>query len=67
MVDLPGFVYFAAWDEKNGTGRLDYSNQELGFSATVSDGVSDYLQPGSGLLYSVPFGSAAGIWLARGK
>ncbi len=67
MVDLPGFVYFAAWDEKNGTGRLDYSNQELGFSATVSDGVSDYLQPGSGLLYTVPFGSAAGIWLARGK
>ncbi|HSU42251.1 MAG TPA: hypothetical protein VLJ38_21870 [Polyangiaceae bacterium] len=67
MVDLPGFAYFAAWDAKNGTGRLDYSNEELRFSATVSEGVSDYLQPGSGLLYTVPFGSAAGIWLARGK
>ena len=67
MANLPGFVYFAAWDARSGTGRLDYSNEELGFSATVSEGVSDYLQPGSGLLYTIPFGSAAGIWLARGK
>jgi hypothetical protein len=67
MADLPGFVYFSGWDDNTGTGRLDYSNQELEFSATVSDGVSDYLQPGSGLLYTIPFGSAAGIWLARGK
>lgn len=67
MYDLPGFVYFTGWDAKSGTGRLAYSNVELGFSASVSDGVSDYLQPGSGLLYTVPFGSAAGIWLARGK
>jgi hypothetical protein len=67
MFDLPGFVYFTNWDAVTSTGRLEYSNTELGFSATVSDGVSDYLQPGTGLLYSVPFGAAAGIWLARGK
>lgn len=67
MLDLPGFVYYSAWDDESGTGRLAYSNTELGFSATVSEGVSDYLQPGSGLLYTVPFGSGAGIWLARGK
>ena len=33
----------------------------------VSEGVADYVQPGSGLLYSVPYGDAAGIWLARAK
>jgi hypothetical protein len=67
MNDLPGFVYFTHWDYPSGTGRLEYSNVELGFSAVVSEGVADYIQPGSGLLYSVPFGDAAGIWLARGK
>jgi len=67
MLDLPGFVYYTSWDAKTATGRLTYSNTELGFSATVSEGVSDYLQPGSGLLYTVPYGDGAGIWLARGK
>ncbi len=67
MLDLPGFVYYTSWDDKTGTGRLTYSNTELGFSATVSEGVSDYLQPGSGLLYTVPYGEGAGLWLARGK
>jgi hypothetical protein len=67
MANLPGFVYFSNWDDNRGTGSLEYTNVELEFSATVSDGVSDYLQPGSGLLYTVPYGSAAGVWLARGK
>jgi hypothetical protein len=67
MLDLPGFVYYTSFDAKTGTGRLTYSNTELGFAATVSEGVSDYLQPGSGLLYTVPYGEGAGIWLARGK
>jgi hypothetical protein len=65
--DLPGFVYFTHWDHGSGTGRLEYSNVELGFSAIVSEGVADYVRPGSGLLYSVPSGEGAGIWLARGK
>jgi hypothetical protein len=67
MADLPGFVEFSSYDVTSGTGQLEYTNVELGFTATVSDGVSDYLQPGSGLLYTVPLGGAAGIWLARGK
>lgn len=67
MANLPGFVYFSGWDDNSGTGNLAYTNVELEFSATVSEGVSDYLQPGSGLLYTVPFGNAAGVWLARGK
>ena len=67
MNDLPGFVYFTHWDDASRTGNLEYSNVELGFTAIVSEGVGDFLQPGSGLLYSVPFGQGAGIWLARGK
>jgi hypothetical protein len=67
MNDLPGLVFFTHYDARTGTGRLEYSNAELGFSAIVSEGVADYVQPGSGLLYSVPYGEAAGIWLARAK
>jgi hypothetical protein len=67
MSDLPGLVFFTHYDARSGTGRLEYSNAELGFSALVSEGVADYVQPGSGLLYSVPYGEAAGIWLARAK
>ncbi len=64
---LPGLLYFTHRSATTRTGRLEYSNAELGFSALVSDGVADYVQPGSGLLYSVPFGEGAGIWLARAK
>jgi hypothetical protein len=67
MKDLPGFVYFTHWDAASGTGDLEYSNEELGFSAIISEGVADYVQPGAGILYTVPFGEGAGIWLARGK
>lgn len=67
MSDLPGLVYFTHYDARSGTGALEYSNAELGFSAIVSEGVADYVQPGSGLLYSVPYGEGAGIWLARAK
>jgi hypothetical protein len=67
MNDLPGLVYFTHYDLSTQTGTLEYSNAELGFSAIVSEGVSDYVQPGSGLLYSVPYGESAGLWLARAK
>lgn len=67
MNDLPGLVYFTHFDLATRTGTLEYSNAELGFSAIVSEGAADYVQPGSGLLYSVPFGEGAGIWLARAK
>lgn len=67
MNDLPGLVFFTHYDARSGTGQLEYSNAELGFSAIVSEGVADYVQPGSGLLYSVPYGEGAGIWLARAK
>jgi hypothetical protein len=67
MNDLPGFVYLTHYDPATQTGTLEYSNAELGFSAIASEGVADYVQPGSGLLYSVPFGAGAGLWLARAK
>jgi hypothetical protein len=67
MNDLPGLVYLTHYDLGTQTGTLEYSNAELGFSAIVSEGAADYVQPGSGLLYSVPFGAGAGLWLARAK
>jgi hypothetical protein len=67
LYDLPGLLYFTHWDDTTRTGRLEYSNVELGFTAVVSDGVADYVQPGTGLLYTIPSGEAAGIWLARSK
>jgi len=67
MNDLPGLVYFTHYELSTRIGTLEYSNAELGFSAIVSEGVADYVQPGSGLLYSVPYGENAGLWLARAK
>ena len=67
MNDLPGLVYLTHYDAATQTGTLEYSNAELGFSAVASEGVADWVQPGSGLLYSVPFGAGAGLWLARAK
>jgi hypothetical protein len=29
--------------------------------------VADFMYAGNGLLYSVPYGEGAGIWLARAK
>ncbi len=64
---LPGIAWLADYDSKRDTGRFEYRNLELGFTSIVNDGVSDFLYAGNGLLYSVPFGDRAGLWLARAK
>jgi hypothetical protein len=64
---LPGIAYLADYDVLHDTGRFEYRNLELGFTSIVNEGVSDFLYAGNGLLYSVPFGDQAGIWLARAK
>jgi hypothetical protein len=64
---LPGIGYFTHYDEPSDTGRLDYRNLELRFTATVSDGVADYLSTPGGLIYSVPYGEGAGIWVVRSR
>jgi hypothetical protein len=64
---LPGIAYFTDFDEELGTGRFQYRNLELGFTSIVNEGVSEFFYAGNGLLYSVPFGNKAGIWLARAK
>jgi len=64
---LPGIAFFTHYDKENDVGRLEYRNLELRFTATVSDGVAAYLPTPGGLIYSVPFGESAGIWVVRSR
>jgi hypothetical protein len=64
---VPGIAYFTSYDETNDIGRLEYRNLELRFTATISDGVADYLNTPGGLIYSVPYGDGAGIWVVRSR
>ena len=64
---LPGIAWFTDWDDELQVGRFQYRNLELGFTSVVNEGVGEFLYAGNGLLYSVPFGEKAGIWLARAK
>jgi hypothetical protein len=64
---LPGMAFVSNYDLETDTGRLEYNNLELGFRGTVSEGVSDFIPSGNGLLYSVPFGEARGVWIARAQ
>jgi hypothetical protein len=66
-VVLPGIAYVSNFDIVTDTGRLEYNNLELGFQGIVSEGVSDFIPAANGLLYTVPFGSARGVWLARAQ
>ena len=64
---LPGIGFLDQYDDETGTGRFQYTNLELEFTSIVSEGVSDFTYAGNGILYSVPYGDKAGIWLARAK
>ncbi|HKO50684.1 MAG TPA: hypothetical protein VJV79_23350 [Polyangiaceae bacterium] len=64
---LSGVMYLADFDEQRGTGRLDYHNLDLRFSAHVNDGVSDFRIIDDQVLYAIPRGKDAGIWLVSGK
>jgi hypothetical protein len=64
---LPGIAYVADYDVETDTGRLEYNNLELGFRGIISEGVADFIPAGNGILYTVPFGSARGVWIARAQ
>jgi hypothetical protein len=64
---LPGIGYFTHYDPVKDIGRFEYRNLELRFTATISDGVDSYLATPGGLIYSVPFGDSAGIWVVRSR
>lgn len=64
---LSGVMYLSDFDEQLGTGSLDYRNLDLRFTAHVADGVSDYAVVNDQVLYAVPRGENAGIWLVSGK
>jgi hypothetical protein len=67
LSSLPGIAYLTGYDAQNDVGRLEYRNLELGFTATVSDGVQNYLSTRATVIYSVPLGAAAGIWVVRAR
>jgi hypothetical protein len=64
---LPGVAYFTGLDEATSTSRLEYTNYELDFTSVVADGVADFLLTPDSIIYTVPFGDNAGIWLVRAK
>ncbi len=64
---LSGVVYVTDPDPETRTGRLLYRNLELRFTADINDGVSDYLVAHDEMLYAIPYGKNAGIWLVSGK
>ena len=64
---LPGILYIAEHDPVRDVGLLEYRNLELGFTAQISEGVSDFIVTADDVLYAVPYGSAAGIWLLQAK
>lgn len=64
---LSGVIYLTHFDATTRTGRLQYRNLELRFTADVNDGVSDYLVSHDEVLYAIPYGDDAGIWLVPGK
>jgi hypothetical protein len=64
---LPDIGYISSYDAETDTGLLEYNNLELGFRGIISEGVSDFIPSGNGLLYAVPFGTARGVWIARAQ
>ena len=64
---LSGVIYFTDFDDETATGKLAYRNLDLRFTARINDGVSDYVVAYDEVLYSIPYGKDAGIWLVAGK
>jgi hypothetical protein len=64
---LSGVIYLVDLDPTTGTGRLEYRNLELRFTARVADDVSSYVVAHDEVLYTIPYGDNAGIWLVTGK
>jgi hypothetical protein len=64
---LSGVIYLADFDPVRGTGRLEYRSMELRFTGLVNYDVSDYKVFQDQVLYAIPRGENAGIWLVAGK
>jgi hypothetical protein len=64
---LSGVIYLADFDVAKGTGRLEYRNLDLRFTGLVNYDVSDYIVAQDQVLYAIPHGDNAGIWLVSGK
>jgi hypothetical protein len=67
LTSLPGIAFMTNYDSQKRTGKLQYRNLELEFTATVSEGLSDYISTDDGIIYSVPAGDGAGVWAVRAR
>ncbi|HEY8944135.1 MAG TPA: hypothetical protein VIM73_07730 [Polyangiaceae bacterium] len=64
---LPGIMYFSDYDPLSRTGSVVYRNLELRFTGTLNHGISDFIVAEDEVIYSIPFGESAGVWVVQGK
>ena len=64
---LPGIAYYSDYDRELRTGTLVYRNLELKFTALLNYGVSDFVVAEDEVIYSIPYGESAGVWVVQGK
>lgn len=63
---FPGMAWIRAGADGE-TGTLEYTNSDLVYTATVSEGVASFMATTEGLIYAVPHGPGAGVWFADAK
>lgn len=67
---MNALTYTDAWDIQNEVGRLNLYELDLEATTFISDGVREFLEifwPWEGIMYVVPKGDRAGIWVTRAK
>jgi len=67
---MNALTYTDAWDIQNGVGSLNLYELDLDATTFISGGVREFLEifwPWEGIMYVVPNGDRAGIWVARAK
>ena len=67
---MNALTYTDAWDIQNGVGSLNLFELDLDATTFISDGVREFLEiywPWEGIMYVIPNGDRAGIWVARAK
>ena len=67
---MNALTYTDAWDIQNGVGNLNLYELDLDATTFISEGVREFLEifwPWEGIMYVVPNGDRAGIWVTRAK
>jgi hypothetical protein len=67
---MSALAYTDSWDDEHDVGRLNIRELDLETWTFVSDQVREFIEifwPWEGLMYIVPEGDQAGIWVTRAK